>query len=619
MADLCYFFLMLGFFSCTFFSVFLLYSIWKEKEFEWAEAIQITVFFCVSICFIVLLYAFYKRDFSYVIVTGYTDTYLPWYYALSAIWAGQEGSLMLWLLFIASIGFFMTKNEVFKTLNWKTRSFFWAMFLAIEGFFFLLLTTVSNPFLIYSSPPSQGNGLNPLLMHPGMIFHPPALFLGYGLFLPPALLLLSQRVFEPVENTFSLVRKWSILAWIFLSVGIVLGMWWSYYELGWGGYWAWDPVENSSLIPWLCFTAFLHVYIVMKREKALERYSGFLIGLGLISCFFATFLTRSGIIESLHAFGEGAIGKPILFLIITLLILVIYISIFFPTHYKNELSGMFSKNGMLLMSSWIFMGLALIILIGTMYPIISEAFLGTTKGVSQDFYNRVFLPIAGFLIFLIMICPWIKWKTESIKKEGIIFILIFISLNIIMWFLHIKNILAMLCISVGITGIFSVGYFVLKTKIYSSPKEFGKWGIHLGIFIIAISIAVSSAYKKSAEFIIAKGQKINFEEYSLDYKDFLKQKYKDKMVTKYVFDVYHKGEKIGTLVPEKILFFIQNNIFSKVSVISKFFDEIYISVLQATENGILKIELQNNPMVHWIWIGSIIATFMAFLAMGRER
>jgi len=614
MAVIGYFCLMLGFFSSIFFSGFLLYAIWKRKKIDWIEYVQWFIFISVCISFLVLLIAFYKRDFSLVYVAEYTDTYLPWYYALSAIWAGQEGSLLLWLFFITLMGIFVLRNKAYIHLSWENKSFFWMFFLALEGFFFLLLITVANPFVLNPVPLKQGNGLNPLLMHPGMVFHPPALFLGYAGFVVPAFLLLSCRITSYSSlSIFNLVRRWSIISWVFLSIGIILGMWWSYFELGWGGYWAWDPVENSPLLPWLCATSFLHVFIVTTKRKALEKTSAFFLGLTLIGCFIATFLTRSGIIVSLHAFGESTLGMPILFLILVSFVVLLYVTFFFPSTYDKEVSGIFSKDGILLISNWIFLGLCIIILIGTMYPVISEIFLGETKGVSSDFYNKLFLPIFSLLLFFLFVCPWIKWKKESIKPEGLFFLIAFGIICILLWLFKIKNILVLFGVSSGITGIFSILIFLLKNKLYFNLNEIGKWGIHLSICIMAISIAISSGYKKSAEFIIAKGQDIEFEGYKFKYRNFLVDKYEHKIVYRYLFDVFKGNKKIGCLVPEKIFYKIQNNLFSKVAVITRFLDEIYVSILQNTEEGILKIEIQKNPMVHWIWIGSFILSLCGII------
>ena len=619
MAILSYFILMLGFFICLFFSALSIYSLYKKGNENYSEIAQKIVLLCVAICYFILSYAFLKRDFSFVIVADYTDTYLPWYYALTAVWAGQEGSLLLWLLFVAICGVVFSKNKVFEKLPDDAKNLFWSLFFAVEGVFFLLLITFANPFLVYSVPPKQGMGLNPLLMHPGMIFHPPTLFAGYAGFTIPALLTISAKMTGFKKEILLVVKRWSLLSWIFLTIGIILGMWWSYYELGWGGYWAWDPVENASLIPWLCSTAFIHISVVTQREKALERSTTLVMALTFVSCILATFLTRSGIIDSLHAFAKSPVGIPFIIFILEAIFLFTFITLYYPTTYNKPISGMFSQNGLLILSSWIFLGLCVVIIVGTMYPLISKLMLHESKGVGEDFYNRVFLPIASFLIFILCICPWFKWKIEKIKKEGVFFIIVFLLLIIILYIFVTKNLLLLLSMSAAFTGILSVSYFIISNKYFSNMNPLGKWEIHLGVVIIAISIAISSGFKDNGEFIIAKGQHIDFHGYKIVYNDFFKNNYEDKSVESYVFSVYKNDKLLGKMIPKRIFFFIQNNIFSKVSVLKFIFDELYISVQQSTEDGVLKIEVQRNPMVHWIWFGSIIMCLSGLILFFKTR
>lgn len=619
MAILSHFILILAFFMSLFFSAFSVYSLWRNIDENYSEVIQKVILCCVAICYIILSIVFLKRDFSFVIVENYTDTYLPWYYALTAVWAGQEGSLLLWLLFVAISGVIFSRKQVFKTLPNNTRNIFWSLFFAVEALFLLLLITYANPFLVNSIPPKQGMGLNPLLMHPGMIFHPPTLFAGYAGFTVPALLLISIKVtgfnFEIIDD----VKRWSLISWLFLTIGIVLGMWWSYYELGWGGYWAWDPVENASLIPWLCSSAFIHIFIVAKKEKALERSSTFVLGLTLISCFIATFLTRSGVVDSLHAFGKSSIGKPLIIFIIEAIILFSFITLYYPTTYNKPLSGIFSKNGLLILTSWIFLGLCVVILMGTMFPLISNLMLNESKGVGQEFYNRVFLPISSFLIFILCICPWFKWKTEAIKKQGIFFIVIFLCLSTLIFAFITNNMLVLLSISSSVTGIMSILYFIIANRYYTKIKYIGKWGVHIGIVIIALSIAISSGFKDNGDYIIAKGQTIDFNGYKIVYNKLERKEYEHKSVESYIFSVYKNNTLVGKLMPERIHYFIQNNLFSKVSVLKCFFDEIYISVHQSTNDGVLKIEIQRNPMVHWIWFGTVLLCISGLISLLKNR
>ncbi len=619
MAIVGFFSLMFCFFSALILTAFCVYNGIKGEKFEWIEYGQKGIFFFVSLACLILLIALYNRDFSFNYVWEYTDTYLPWYYALSAFWAGQSGSLLLWTFFIVLGGVIFIRSRKYFRLPLDLKNTFWIFFFAIESFFFMVLVTVANPFLLKSPIPNQGNGLNPLLMHPGMVFHPPLLFLGYAGFVVPAILLLSERMCGAISSaTAQIVRSWSLLAWVFLSAGIILGAWWSYFELGWGGYWAWDPVENASLIPWLSATAFLHVYVLKKRNGVLDRTASFLAGLTLVFCFFATFLTRSGIIESLHAFGKSNLGIPFLFLILFSLGCVLYITFLYPSRSKIGVGSLLSREGLVLVSAWIFMALCIVIVIGSLYPLISDFFIGTTKGVGASFYNHIFLPIFCVLLMILVVCPWAKWREERINIWSMVMGALFILFVGGLWFFGIRNKVLLFGISASVVSMVSVIVYLFKNKDgLRRLYPLSRWGIHIAIALMALSVAISSGYKKSAQFIISKGQVIHFQGYALKYEGFSIIHRDDFTSYRCLFKLSEDHKLIGDLIPEKRFYHLQNNSLSKVAVLNRLVDEIYLTILDVTNTGVLKLEVQINPMVHWIWIGGILLCLFGLLAYKR--
>ncbi len=621
MAIVGFFSLMFCFFSALTLLGFSIYSSIKGEGFEWIEYGEKAIFFFVSISCLILLVALYNRDFSFNYVWEYTDTYLPWYYALSALWAGQEGSLLLWTFFMVSSGVLFIHSRKYSRIPLDVKNTFWIFFFAIEAFFFMLLITVANPFLLRSPAPAQGNGLNPLLMHPGMVFHPPALFMGYAGFMVPSLLVLAERISRGSSmHVSSLIRRWSLGAWLFLSIGIILGAWWSYFELGWGGYWAWDPVENASLIPWLSATAFLHVYIIRRRSGALDKTCGLLASLTLVFCFFATFLTRSGIVESLHAFGKSNLGMPFLFLLLVCLVVVIYVTLFYPSRSTKGVAGISSREGMLLLTAWVFMGLCAVIVIGSLYPLISGVLLGTTKGVGASFYNHIFLPIFCGALLLLILCPWAKWRQGGIGPYAIALICLTLLLGMVLWFKGVRDkILLFGIVSSGVSLVSVFLYLILLRGIKRWYYPMARWAIHGTVALMAISIAISSGYKRSADFIISRGQTIHFCGYSLTYKDFSTLRTRECVHYRATFSLSYKGVPIGSLSPEKRLYLVQNNTFSKVAVLNRPIDEIYLTILDTTPSGVLKLEVQINPMVHWIWIGGILLALFALIAIKGTR
>lgn len=405
----------------------------------------------------ILLYAFVTHDFVVEYVAQYSDRTLPLFYRVTAFWAGQAGSLLFWAWSVAVGGAAFVLLPAFARLTTRTRQWYSLFFFCIMAFFLLVLSLWSNPFDLLDFTPRDGRGLNPLLQNPGMIFHPPLLFLGYGGFVVPGCLALAQtlagHLHDPgqgkrAEDHWGQVsRPFILIAWSLLTAGIVLGAWWAYMELGWGGYWAWDPVENASLIPWLVASAYLHTAVIGSRRGKLQRTNVFLMALTTISAFFATYLVRSGVVESLHAFGDGGVGTPLLVFTLIFLYLALYIAMAEPgpgasktpfsiraitggvlvllfiamACYKfqgldlpaalvgglmlalaaalflgrsknpdaKELEDLTSKEGLLLIVAWLLLALSFIILVATLWPVIVNALMGISGHLPDFIASRL--------------------------------------------------------------------------------------------------------------------------------------------------------------------------------------------------------------------------------------
>ena len=391
---------------------------------------------CLTGCYIIasaiLIYALASYDFSLVYVASYTDRLLPLFYRITAFWAGQAGSMLFWAFSVAICGGLFQLTRSYKSLTPDTRLWYWVFYLGIMSFFGLILVTWNNPFLMNHAVPQDGNGLNPLLQNPGMIFHPPLLFLGYGGFVIPSCLALAQALSRRQADEAAwtdVARPFTLAAWAMLTAGIVLGGWWAYMELGWGGYWAWDPVENASLIPWLIATAALHTMLIQTRRNKLHGVNVFLMALTTISAFFATYLVRSGVVQSVHAFGSGGVGVPLLLFILISVALSFWIALLARRSDTGELAGIESREGFLILTSWLLLALSLIILIATMWPVFSafwkETVMGLARdvvldeaghdhggavGLTADFYNRVCMPLFAAMVAILSICPWLGWN-----------------------------------------------------------------------------------------------------------------------------------------------------------------------------------------------------------------
>lgn len=302
----------------------------QRHKLPWLERCQDAAVFLMTCASAALLGGLLSRDFSLAYVADYTDSLLPIFYTVTAFWAGQAGSLLFWGLTMGAAGAIFARTSRYRGLAPATKVLFWLFFLTLQGFFLVLLTGPNNPFVSLASPPPDGKGLNPLLRNVGMIFHPPLLFIGYAGFAVPACLALAATLSGEGRAWLEAARNWILGSWTFLTAGILLGGWWSYMELGWGGYWAWDPVENASLIPWLVASAYLHTAVIESRRGKLQRINVFLMALTTISAFFATYLVRSGVVESLHAFGDGGVGTPLLVFTLSALYVALFTALCAP-------------------------------------------------------------------------------------------------------------------------------------------------------------------------------------------------------------------------------------------------------------------------------------------------
>lgn len=381
----------------------------RHTDLGWLEKANLVIAASLTAASAILLHALAVSDFTLEYVAGYTDLVLPMFYKITAFWAGQPGSMLFWALMVSLCGAFFQLTRPYRLLSAETRLWYWVFYLSIMGFFALLITAWSNPFIQLSPAPADGRGMNPLLQNPGMILHPPLLFLGYGGFVIPGCLALAQamHVDGSEQSWLDVARPFTLTAWLFLTVGIIIGGWWAYMELGWGGYWAWDPVENASLIPWLIGTAAIHTGLLQTRRGKLHRVNTFLMALTTVSAFFATYLVRGNVVNSVHAFGEGGVGPALLIFVLASLVVVIFASWQAGRNEAADLGGLETREGFLVLTAWMLIAIACVILVATLWPVITAGFGKTSSGLSQDFYNRVCLPLFTVIMALLAVCPWL--------------------------------------------------------------------------------------------------------------------------------------------------------------------------------------------------------------------
>ena len=569
---------------------------------------------------LILFWALGTDNFSFAYVADYTDAFLPQFYALTAFWAGQEGSFLFWAVCIAVLGVLWRLSPSYAQVSPLTRQYAWVFFLAVQAFFLYVLTGPSNPFLRLEPNPGQGNGLNPLLQHPGMIFHPPLLFLGYAGFTIPACLALGAKLSREPVSWLDVSRNWVLISWIFLTAGIILGSWWSYMELGWGGYWAWDPVENASLIPWLSASAFLHTSLIGRRRKALGRSNVFLIGLTLVLCFFGTYLVRSGVIDSLHAFGDGGVGTPLFVLIIVSLLFVGVVAFAGQDKQTRPLSGMVSKQGVMLLAVWLLLAIGLVVLLGTMWPVLSSLWTANPMGLDAGFYNRVCLPLFTFIVLFLLVCPWLGWKGGTRHPKALGATVAAFALALIgLWIVGIQNIWALLAAAGGIGACVStVLLFIVAPEVRRQRVSWGAFGVHLGLALMFIGVAFSGPYKITTEAVLDKGEAMQVDEYTVTYTAFEQEQTKAMAAYKAVLEVENaRGESVGRLVPERRMYRNFQQPFAEAAVIPGLGDELYATLVGFTEQEVVSLKVSVNPLVNWLWIGGTIMCLLPWLCLRR--
>ena len=566
---------------------------------------------------VILLQALVVRDYSYVYVRDYTDNLLPMFYAVTAFWAGQNGSFLFWYLCVALMGWCMIYTPGYSHLDNRTKVYFWILFFLVEIFFLFALTGPSNPFTKLDPVPADGHGLNPLLQNPGMIFHPPLLFLGYAGYTIPCCLALASRLSGNGREWLDLCRNWNIVAWIFLTAGIILGAWWSYMELGWGGYWAWDPVENASLIPWLAGTGFVHTAIVGRTRKTLLRTNVFMVALTFLLCFFATFVVRSGMIESLHAFGGSKMGIPLLVFLVAGSALTLYVCLVPRKDDTTTIDDFTSRPGMLFLASWLFLCLAGIVFLGVLWPVISNLWSENPVGLDAGFYNRVCLPIFAVLAFVMAVCPWFSQKSGIGDKLALGLVLgVGAASGAVIFALGYRQPLALLSAVSGIMIAVSVGLVFVRTKgLRSFVPSWGAYGVHLGVALMVVGVAFSGPYKVEEEAVLTKGQSMTVGAYEVRF-DELTHHHDNPAMDMHSAEltVLRDGREVGKLAPEKRLYAsFQQSTFAEVSVIPSLGEEIYSTLLGFNEAGEVSLKVSLNPLVNWIWIGGTLSCLIAFL------
>ncbi len=572
---------------------------WKEIKYA---NLSFLVFTALS--FFTLLYYFLIRDFNVKYVFLYSDTHLPLVYTISAVWAGREGSLLLWLLYLGIFILISTRKRD------RISAFANAIMCVVAVFFNFLLLTSSNPFVRLNFNPPEGWGLNPLLRTPEMALHPPAIFLGYAGMTVPFAYAVAATYYR--EEWIERARNYLLVAWAFLGVGILLGAWWAYKTLGWGGYWGWDPVENSSLLPWLTASALLHGVLVEERRGGLKLINYILAVVTFDLVILATFITRSGIINSVHAFARNQEAYAYLLLIGLASFVAFVVAVKRKDVFRGEAHGI--RNRLIQATILIFSLATVTVLIGTLTPLLMRA------SVTKEFYRHIEIPLGTALVVLLGIC------VVAIKRDFSQRVLRSLALGAgagIVCFGLTRLALASLGVGIFVFSLSGIiqGYSGRKIDL----RKAGAIAAHLGLILLFIGVMGSWMYESSYTHInLGVGQSVKVGDYTLKLNGFNEVNGNGKFYVIAYVSVYRDGKLIGVMHPKLVIYNLMRSdrIVASVDIISMPFQDIYIAMGSVTESGIASFEFYIVPLVSFVWIGSLLIVaggILAALPEKRER
>ncbi|MFN2588523.1 MAG: heme lyase CcmF/NrfE family subunit [Actinomycetota bacterium] len=588
---------------------------------------------------VALVNALFLHDFSLEYVVNYSSESLSGGYLLAALWGGMEGSLLFWTLLLTVFAAIAVRNA--RRSSSHLASWAGAVLAGVGVFFLLLLVLPADPFAETASIPPDGNGLNPLLQSPGMVVHPPLLYTGFvGFSIPFAFAIAALLAGRSDDSWFTSTRRWTLFAWSALSIGIVLGGAWAYTELGWGGYWAWDPVENASFMPWLTATAFLHSVVIQEKRRMFKVWNVSLIVLTYVLAIFGTFLTRSGILSSIHTFTEGPIGKWFLPFLAVMLIggLGIVAWRVDALRGENRFDSLLSRESAFLANNVLFLAAAFTVLWGTIYPIVAAILTGDRLAVGPPFFNAVFVPIGLALLLLTGVGPLISWRRMS---RGAFARMVRTPLaagsgtGVVLWIAGVDSTGALLAFSLcAFTTVAIAGEFARGSRVYRAReglprhaalaraflrnrRRYGGYVVHLGVVLIVIGFAGSSG-KVERHALLARGESMGVGDYRLVYEDFASSATDEKNVYQATIGVFRGGERIAALYPQRNLHLAQNQPQSEVAIRSTPVEDLYVVVSEFDASGDADVRAFVNPLTWWIWAGAaVMLGGMTVLLSGR--
>jgi cytochrome c-type biogenesis protein CcmF len=638
MADLGIYALRLGLFLCAIGIGAGIYAGVRKKD-DWtrvSERVVLLVFAAASFGMIALFWALATNDFSLEYVAQHSARTMPLHYRLGALWGGQAGSLLLWgwmLTAYASVAVVGNRNQNRSLMPWVC-----VAMLANAAFFLWLVNFETLPFerVPHANRLSDGNGLNPLLQHPVMMIHPLMLYTGFtGLALPFSFAFAALVSGELGTTWFRTTRRWTLFAWSFLSVGIILGGRWAYEVLGWGGYWAWDPVENASLMPWIAGTAYIHSVMIQEKRDMLKTWNLVLIGLTYGLCLFGTFLTRSGIVQSVHAFtNSDSFGRIFLsYVLITLGVYTVALLFRLPKlRSPNKLESVLSREASFIINNWIFMALLFVVFVGTMFPVFTEAAGGARRILGPPYFNTFAGILALLLLVMTGVGPLIAWRKASLaslKRQFVVpaAIGLVVSLAVVVifgfapgyWAITAWGLAAFVlttisqeygrAVSARMRRLNENVGTALLTLLRRNQRRYGGYIVHAGVVILMLGIS-GAAFNEEKLQNVSPGDSATIQDFRIHYLTAEAIPAQHYGGAKARLALYRGGNEDGTgekplatMTPEKRIYWLEQQPNSIPSIYSSWREDVYVILTAIEPDGSATLKIYHNPLVNWGWAG----------------
>jgi cytochrome c-type biogenesis protein CcmF len=607
---------------------------WRQRA---AVSAALVGLLALSVTLIVLAVALVGRDFRFEYVAQYANRLLPWQYCLSALWVGQAGSLLLWAWMMGAMAILV---RIVPSMSVELRNTAFGLVMGNVCFLVVVMVFAADPMAASLIPADDGAGLSPLLQHPSMLIHPPIVFLAYAVWTVPCAFALAALWHGKLDAAWlQLARPWALCGWTLLGAGLLLGAHWAYQELGWGGYWGWDPVENGSFLPWLTGTACIHSMLAWRHRDALKKTALSLAIVTYALCNFATFLTRSGIFSSVHAFSESPIGWMFLVLMIGL----VGSGAALITRKRAALRGstlrtsLVAREKLIAGSVFLLLLLTSVVMVGTLVAPLSRMFASRMIQVGPAFYNNVLPPIALSLLAMTAAVPLLRWgappRAEQKRLLGVsLAISLFAAIVAVLGGLRHPVVLGVVAL-VSLTVATIVAAWLqemrrheaasrwrrLVSTLRTSRRKFAAYSIHVGIACVALGVAGSSLGTERKEFLLDEGDVIHWAGRQILYRRLEQSELPDKLVAEALLEVTRDGQNPVTLRPARHLHVLQNEWTTEVAIDSSWSEDFYTVLHAGLGEGRVSLTLVNNPMTRWIWVGGMLSTASALVAAWPTR